>query len=112
MRTFGEAPAASRPSSTRLKTGLAQIHRRPDASFFTKKKLDADTIAELEEALIRADMGAAQATRLAAGAWPRTAMTRKSPAPNCAPSWPREIAAVLTPVAKAAGGRPTAKSPS
>jgi fused signal recognition particle receptor len=39
------------------KTGLGEI--------LTKKKLDAETIAELEEALIRADMGASQAARLA-----------------------------------------------
>jgi fused signal recognition particle receptor len=38
------------------KTGLGEI--------LTKKKLDAATIAELEEALIRADMGAGQAAKL------------------------------------------------
>ncbi|HKD48882.1 MAG TPA: signal recognition particle-docking protein FtsY [Rhizomicrobium sp.] len=62
MRTFGEAPPPptffDRLKSSLAKTGLGEI--------LVKKKLDADTIAELEEALIRADMGAAQAQKLAA----------------------------------------------
>ena len=62
MRTFGEAP----PPPTffdRLKSGLSKTGL---GEFLTKKKLDAETIAELEEALIRADMGAGQAAKLAA----------------------------------------------
>jgi len=62
MRTFGEAP----PPPTffdRLKTGLSKTGL---GEFLTKKKLDAETIAELEEALIRADVGAGQAAKLAA----------------------------------------------
>jgi fused signal recognition particle receptor len=61
MRTFGEAP----PPPTffdRLKSGLSKTGL---GEFLTKKKLDAETIAELEEALIRADMGAGQAAKLA-----------------------------------------------
>ena len=61
MRTFGEAP----PPPTffdRLKSGLAKTGL---GEILTKKKLDAATIAELEEALIRADMGASQAAKLA-----------------------------------------------
>src|SRR5580698_4719426 len=62
MRTFGEAPPPptffERLKSGLSKTGLGEI--------LTKKKLDADTIAELEEALIRADMGTKQAQKLAA----------------------------------------------
>jgi fused signal recognition particle receptor len=60
MRTFGEAP----PPPTfldRLKSGLAKTGL---GEILTKKKLDAATIAELEEALIRADMGAGQAAKL------------------------------------------------
>jgi fused signal recognition particle receptor len=61
MRTFGEAPPPptffDRLKSSLAKTGLGEI--------LTKKKLDAETIAELEEALIRADMGASQAAKLA-----------------------------------------------
>ena len=47
MRTFGEAP----PPPTffeRLKSGLAKTGL---GEILTRKKLDADTIAELEEAL-------------------------------------------------------------
>src|SRR5678816_2814040 len=61
MRTFGEATPPptffDRLKSGLSKTGLGEI--------LTKKKLDAATIAELEEALIRADMGASQAAKLA-----------------------------------------------
>ena len=61
MRTFGEAPPP--PSFfDRLKSGLAKTGL---GEILVKKRLDAATIAELEEALIRADMGAAQASRLA-----------------------------------------------
>ena len=63
MRTFGEAP----PPPTffeRLKSGLAKTGL---GEILTKKKLDAETIAELEEALIRADMGADPARRIAQG---------------------------------------------
>ena len=62
MRTFGEARPPptffDRLKSSLAKTGLGEI--------LVKKKLDASTIAELEEALIRADMGTTQAQRLAA----------------------------------------------
>jgi fused signal recognition particle receptor len=62
MRTFGAAPPPptffDRLRSGLAKTGLGEI--------LTKRKLDADTVAELEEALIRADMGATQAKTLAA----------------------------------------------
>jgi fused signal recognition particle receptor len=62
MRTFGAAP----PPPTffdRLKTGLSKTGL---GEILTKKKLDAAAVAELEEALIRADMGAGQAKKLAA----------------------------------------------
>ena len=49
---------------TRLKSGLAKSASGL-SGFFTKKKLDAATIAELEETLIRSDMGSAQAHALA-----------------------------------------------
>lgn len=67
MRTFGEAP----PPPTlveRLKEGLARSTGGLSdnlAAVFTHKKLDAATVAELEDALIRADMGAGLAARLA-----------------------------------------------
>ena len=53
----------------RLKSGLARSTLGLGESLtglFTKKKLDAATIAALEDALIRADMGTVQAARLSA----------------------------------------------
>jgi fused signal recognition particle receptor len=61
MRSFGEAPPPptffDRLKSGLSKTGLGEI--------LTKSKLDAATLAELEENFIRADMGASQAAKLA-----------------------------------------------
>src|SRR3984957_169065 len=48
----------------RLKTGLGKSAAGL-TGFFTKKKLDAATLAELEEALIQSDMGTAEAHALA-----------------------------------------------
>jgi fused signal recognition particle receptor len=48
----------------RLKQGLGKSAANL-AGFFTKKKLDAATIAELEEALIQSDMGTSEAHALA-----------------------------------------------
>jgi fused signal recognition particle receptor len=69
MRTFGEAP----PLPTlfeRLKEGLSRSSGGLSdslAGVFTRKKLDASTVEELEEALIRADLGAALAATVAQG---------------------------------------------
>ena len=66
MRDFGEAP----PPPTffeRLKEGLSRSTAGLSdniAGIFTKKKLDAESIAQLEEALIKADMGTALAASL------------------------------------------------
>ena len=49
---------------TRLKQGLGKSAAGL-TGFFTKKKLDAATLAELEEALIQSDMGTAEAHALA-----------------------------------------------
>ncbi|HEY2033298.1 MAG TPA: signal recognition particle-docking protein FtsY [Rhizomicrobium sp.] len=68
MRDFGEAP----PPETffeRLKSGLSRSTAGLSdsiTSVFTKRPLDKDTVAEFEEALIRADLGAAFASKLAA----------------------------------------------
>ena len=69
MRTFGEAPPEETGLFARLKKGLAKSSAGLGGSLtgiFTKRKLDAETVAELEEALIRADMGVSEAKRLAA----------------------------------------------
>ena len=68
MRTFGEAPPEP-GLFERLKSGLSKSTAGLSDSLtglFTKKKLDAATIASLEEALIKSDMGSAEAHRLAA----------------------------------------------
>jgi fused signal recognition particle receptor len=65
MRQFGEAP----PPLTffeRLKSGLAKSAGTLGLEALVKKKLDEVSLAELEEALIRADLGAAQAKAIAA----------------------------------------------
>jgi fused signal recognition particle receptor len=67
MRTFGEAP----PPPTfleRLSSGLAKQGGLSSSlvDVFTRKKLDAATVAKLEEALIAADMGTGPAAKLAA----------------------------------------------
>lgn len=67
MRQFGEAPPP--PSFfERLKEGLSRSTgglTDSVAGIFTNRKLDAETIAEFEEALIRADLGANLAQRVA-----------------------------------------------
>ena len=68
MRTFGEAPPPPN-FFERLKEGLSRSTAGLSDSLtgvFAGKKLDAATIEELEEALIRADMGAGLAARIAA----------------------------------------------
>ena len=66
MRTFGEAP----PPPTaweRLKEGMSRSSGGLSDSLvgvFTRRKLDAQTLEELEEALVRADLGAALASRI------------------------------------------------
>jgi fused signal recognition particle receptor len=65
MREFGTKPPEETGLVARLKQGLSKSAAGL-SGFFTKKKLDAATIAELEEMLIRADMGSAEAHALAA----------------------------------------------
>src|SRR4029077_13304048 len=66
MRDFGEAP----PPPTffeRLKEGLSRSTAGLSdniTGIFTKKNLDAESVAQLEEALIKADMGTALAAKL------------------------------------------------
>src|ERR1041385_8506010 len=69
MRTFGEAP----PPSTlfeRLKEGLSRSTGGLSDNLtgvLTRKRLDAQTIEELEEALVRADLGAGLSARVVQG---------------------------------------------
>jgi fused signal recognition particle receptor len=97
MRTFGEAP----PPPTffeKLKDGLSRSSLGL-ADVFTKKKLDAATVAELEEALIKADMGASQAARLAAAVAKNRYDAEISPA-ELKNILAREITALLAPIQK------------
>jgi fused signal recognition particle receptor len=65
MRQFGEAP----PPPTffeKLKAGLSKSASALGLEALVKKKLDDVSLGELEEALIRADLGAAQAQAITA----------------------------------------------
>jgi len=70
METPPPAPApAEAPRSwwTRLKSGLSRSSASIGegvASVFTKRKLDADTLEELEDVLIRADLGVTLSARI------------------------------------------------
>ncbi len=93
MRTFGEAP----PPPTffdRLKTGLSKTGL---GEILTKKKLDAAAVAELEEALIRADMGAAQSAKIAA-AVAKNRYDAEISGAELKAVLAAEIAALLTPI--------------
>ena len=95
MRTFGEAPPPpgflERLKTSLSKTGLGEI--------LTKKKLDADAIAELEEALIRADMGTVQAKTITA-AVAKNRYDAEISGSELRAVLAREIAAILTPIQK------------
>jgi len=66
---MSEAGARAKPGLfARLKQGLSRSTNALGESLtglFTKKKLDAQTIAELEEALVKADLGASLSARVA-----------------------------------------------
>ena len=98
-----EQPENSRPGFfARLKAGLSRSAGSLSdnlTGLFTKKKLDAETVAELEEALIRADMGAGQAAKLAQAVARGRYDVEISDA-ELRGVLAAEIAAVLAPVAK------------
>ena len=102
MRDFGEAP----PPPTffeRLKEGLSRSTAGLSdniAGIFTKRKLDAESIAELEEALIKADMGIALAAKLSRAVGEGRYGAEISDF-DVREILRREIAAVLQPVQKA-----------
>ena len=95
MRSFGEAPPPpgflERLKTSLSKTGLGEI--------LTKKKLDAAAIADLEEALIRADMGAGPAKKLAA-AVARNRYDAEISESELRAVLGREIALLLAPIQK------------
>ena len=95
MRTFGEAPPPptflERLKTSLSKTGLGEI--------LTKKKLDAAAVAELEEALIRADMGAGQAKKIAS-AVAKNRYDAEISESELRGELAREITALLAPIQK------------
>ena len=102
MRTFGEAPPEETGLFARLKKGLSKSSAGLTDSItglFTKKKLDAETIAGLEEALIRADMGVTEAKRLSA-AVARNRYDSEITDAEVRAILAKEIATTLTPLQK------------
>jgi fused signal recognition particle receptor len=102
MRTFGEAPPEETGLFARLKKGLAKSSAGLTDSItglFTKKKLDAETVAGLEEALIRADMGVTEAKRLA-GAVAKNRYDSEITDAEVRAILSKEIAATLAPLQK------------
>ncbi|MBU6298753.1 MAG: signal recognition particle-docking protein FtsY [Alphaproteobacteria bacterium] len=99
MRQFGEAP----PPPTffeRLKEGLAKSAGTLGlADILIRKKLDAETVQALEEALIRADLGA-KAAREITGAVARGRYDEDISGTELRRVLAEEIARVLTPVQK------------
>ena len=98
MRQFGEAP----PPLTffeRLKEGLSKSAGALGLDALVKKKLDDVSLAELEEALIRADLGAAQA-RAIAGAVGQGRYDENIATYDLRHVLADEIAKILKPVAK------------
>ncbi|MDF1600621.1 signal recognition particle-docking protein FtsY [Mesorhizobium sp. YIM 152430] len=61
------APAAQRPWFDRLRDGLSRSSRELSTNIsgvFTKRKLDEDTLQDLEDVLLRADLGMETAIRI------------------------------------------------
>jgi len=84
----------------RLKLGLSRSAGALGESLtgiFTRKKLDAQTVAELEEALVRADLGSSLASRVA-GAVAKGRYDREISESELRSILAREIAALLKPV--------------
>ena len=86
----------------RLRTGLSRTSSQLTegiTGLFTKRKLDAETLDDLEDLLIQADLGVAMAGRI------REALSRERLDKTISPEEVRrvlaeEVAAVLTPVAR------------
>jgi len=97
-----EAPAKKQGWFQRLKAGLTKTSAKLSediAGIFTKRKLDADTLQELEDLLIQADLGVETAMRIT------EALSKGRYNKEIAPAEVRavlaaEVERVLTPVAK------------
>ncbi len=87
---------------SRLKAGLSRTSSRLSdgvSAIFTKRKLDDDTLQELEELLITADLGPATAMKLTAKL-AETKFGKEVPPEEIRQSLADEAAAILAPVAQ------------
>jgi len=87
---------------SRLRTGLSKTSKQLTegiAGVFTRRRLDAETLGELEELLVRADMGAATAARIVAAFGEKRLGKDISPQ-EVKKALADEIAQILAPVAK------------
>jgi fused signal recognition particle receptor len=97
-----DAPAAKQGWFSRLKSGLTKTSSKLSegiTGLFTKRRLDIDTLDDLEDLLIQADLGVETATRIT------TALSQGRYAKGISPEDVRtvladEVERVLTPVAK------------
>ena len=86
----------------RLRQGLSRTSSRLTegiTSVFTKRKLDDETLQELEELLIQADLGLDVAVSVCVPALKKSPTTATYPLRRCALSW-QEVEKVLAPVAR------------
>ena len=93
----GDQSAGKPGFFARLKSGLSRSANALGGNLiglFSKKKLDAQTIAELEEALVRADIGTIRASNIAA-AVARGRYDSEISEPELRTVLAREIAALL-----------------
>jgi len=88
---FGRIRAGLAKSSSRLTQGIGDL--------FTKRKLDAAALEELEELLIGADLGVAMASRVTAKL-AKSRFDQEISADEIRQALAEEIAAILEPVAK------------
>lgn len=107
MRTFGEPPPP--PSFLERLTSSLSRSTQGLTEIFTKKKLDAQTLLQLEEALISADIGSAQAKLLAQNI-ARNRYDEEISEQELRAVLAREIAIMLSPVEKPLIGE-SAKKP-
>ena len=88
---FGRLKAGLSRSSSRLTQGIGDL--------FTKRKLDAEALEELEELLITADFGVATARKVTAKL-AQTRLDREISPEEIKEALAEEIAAILAPIAK------------
>jgi fused signal recognition particle receptor len=96
------APAPKRSWFARLTSGLAKTSAKLTegiTSVFTKRKLDAETLEELEDLLIQADLGVETATRITA-ALAKNRLDRSISPDEVRAVLAAEVEKVLAPVAR------------